>query len=69
MEGYEQLSFEDFPGGCECFFVRDAEGRVVRGYACSDCLRRALAFLEDLLYLDKAGSVSARGKPEAGDID
>ena len=49
---------------CGCW--RDVEpvsGIVLAGRCCGDCLGRALDFLEELLYLDKVGSVSA---PEDG---
>ncbi len=46
-------------GKCSCWRQVDAAGRILAGYSCPDCIGRALDFLEDLLYLDKVGSVSA----------
>ena len=52
-------------GRCGCWRQVDpASGMVLAGYACGDCLGRALDFLEDLLYLDKVGSVSALDEDE-----
>ncbi len=42
---------------CGCWRVKEADV-VLAGYSCTDCLGRALAYLEQLLYLDKVLSVS-----------
>ncbi len=54
----DQLGFEGFDQ-CGCWRIRDSQGRVLAGSSCSECVKRALAYLEDLLYLDKVVSVSA----------
>ncbi len=61
VQSMEQLVFDGFPAKCGCRVVKDSEGRVLVGYACGECLHKALAYLEELLYLDKVGSVSGPG--------
>ena len=51
---------------CGCWVRRNDSGLIVAAHSCSDCVGRALDFLEDLLYLDKVGSVSALGRVEEG---
>ena len=59
-----ELHFDGF-GNCKCWRIKESSGRVLAGYSCPECIERALDFLEDLLYLDKVGSVSApKGKGE-----
>ncbi len=48
---------------CGCW-VEESEGVVLRAYSCPECIKRALDFLEQLLYLDKVGSVSALRRDE-----
>jgi len=50
LEGFEP---------CGCWVRRGNDGLTVAGYACPECVSLALVYLEDLLYLDKVGSVSA----------
>ena len=53
-----QLQLEGFEG-CACWREKDPSGMVLAGYSCPDCVKRALDFLEDMLYLDREVSVSA----------
>ncbi len=46
-------------GRCRCWVRRNEEGLILAASSCPDCIGRALDFLESLLYLDKASSVSA----------
>ena len=41
-----------------------ASGMILAGYSCPECVKLALDFLEELLYLDKVGSVSALSRGE-----
>ncbi len=56
----EQLQFAGF-GPCGCWIKHSPEGEhlILAAYSCPDCVGRALAYLEDMLYVDKVGSVSA----------
>jgi len=44
--------------GCACWIRKDSAGLIVGAFACPECVERALAYLEDLLYLDSRVSVS-----------
>jgi len=61
----DQLRFVEFESMCGCWSTRDAVGNVLSGHACPECVELALAYLEDLLYLDKEVSVSALSRVEA----
>ena len=62
----DQLTFSQFEK-CRCWRIKEpVTGTVLAGYSCPDCIERALDYLEDLLYLDKVGSVSALA--EAGEV-
>ena len=48
LEGFEK---------CGCW-TKVTDEQIVAGFSCPGCIKLALAYLEDLLYLDKVGSVS-----------
>jgi len=55
----EQLVLGGFES-CTCWLRVDPDSAVVlAGYSCPECVERALAYLEDLLYVDRVVSVSA----------
>ncbi len=60
----DQLRFESFSSECACWSIKDQAGTVLAGFSCPECISRALDYLEDLLYLDKVGSVSAPTETE-----
>jgi len=61
----EQLRFSGFESMCGCWRTRDLLGNTLSAHACPECIELALAYLEDLLYLDKESSVSALSRVEA----
>ncbi len=62
MKWGKQLVLEGF-GSCACWVRKDSTGIILAAYCCPECVGRALAYLEMLLYIDRPVSVSAsKGK-------